>query len=102
MSNYRINIENSVIDHNSSVVRNDYRGTSDTDDAILEELQKIQKELEQTEPLISQTLSDLQDAIRKKNSSKISSIAQRLSTGFAASLLANLASGSLLSFLGIH
>lgn len=101
MSNYNINVTGSTFDHGSSVV-NSHGSLPDKDDAILTELQKIQKELEQSEPLISQALSTLQEAIRKNDSSKISSIARSLSTGTIANVIGNVASGALMTFLRTH
>lgn len=102
MPDYHIKIEGSKFDHGSSVIHNEYGSQKDgVDDAILQELKKIQTFLENTEPMIANAVGELQKALKEQNKPKISGLITQLSTGFAANLLSNLASGSLLRFLGI-
>lgn len=105
MPNYHINISNSTFDHGSSVVSNRSSGISDIDEEgveiLLQELCKLQKDMERMEPLIANALSELQQAIKKQNNSKISDMKNQLSSGFASSVLSNIASALVLSFLGI-
>lgn len=103
MADYNIKIENTVFDNNSCVIRYDYAaGHDDTTKAILQELQKIQGDIAQSEPMIASSLRDLQKAVQERDEPRVSKIAKQLSTGIAAPFLANLASGTLLSFLGIR
>ena len=102
MDNYKIQVNNSTFDHGSSVVKEVYGGVATSQDvAILQELQKIQNQLKDTEPMIVDALSNLEQAIRNQDKPSISKFVRQLSSGVSASFLANLASGSLLSFLGI-
>ena len=103
MSNFYINIDRSTFSNGSSVVRTD-KGADELsiDKSVLSELQQIRNKLEQAEPEIADLLSDLLKAIQEQNKSKASRIVQQISSGFAASALANIASGSLLTFLGIR
>lgn len=104
MPDYNIKISNTTFDHGSSVVHNEYHSATTSisqETAILQELQKIQKSIEHTEPFISDLLLELQHAIKKRDESKLSTIVRQLSTGVVKSVLTNIASKSLLAFLGI-
>ncbi|WP_304432990.1 hypothetical protein [Acutalibacter muris] len=102
MQEYNIKVEKSFFDHGSSVVHHDYHNSqSETDEKLLQELAAISKSLENSEPMVANALKDLHQAIEESNKPKVSSMVAQLSTGFAASLLSTLASGPLLSFLGI-
>ncbi len=102
MPDYHIKIEGSKFDNGSAVVYNQYGGPERKEnDAIMEELQKISASLAQTEPMVANAIRDLQQALKEKNQHKVSNLLAQLSTGFAANVLSNLASGSLLQFLGI-
>ena len=102
MTEYNITISNSKFDRGSSVVKNNFSDSNPKiNEELLSEIVSISERLQKTEPLISKTLQDLLEEIKKKDRRKISDIISTLSTGFASSLLANVASGELLSFLGI-
>lgn len=98
-----IDVKDSKFDHGSSVVRDiQIGGTEAQDGAILQELEEIRHKLAATEPLVAESVAKLERAVRENNKPKISTIIQQLSTGFAATVLANLASPALLAFLGIR
>lgn len=100
----KIEVSNSNFNYNSSVVHTAVEveggAVQAQDQAILNELQQIQDKLDSAAEL-SRTIVNLETAIRAQDRGAISKIVQQVSTGFSASLLANLASGSLLSFLGM-
>ena len=100
--NYNITVNNSKFDHGSSVVSEKSSSrTRDDLDQLLDEIRTLQKKMDQVEPLVSGALSELEKALRENNKPKISEKIKELSTGFAASILANIASPIVLSFLGI-
>ena len=100
---FHFDIKDSKFDHGSSVVKNIQIGGAETHDgAILRELEEIRDKLAATEPLVAESVAKLEQAVRENNKPKISTIIQQLSTGFAATVLANLASPALLAFLGIR
>lgn len=103
MIKYNINVSCSTFDNGSSVVSNNFSNSAVTraDEELLAQLRELQSCLESTEPMISQVLAELQNAIRMQNKSKITDSIRQLSTGFAASFLANVASPLVLSYLGI-
>lgn len=102
MPEYHIEVKESFFDNGSSVVHQDYRnGQSEAEEKLLQELAAISKSLKNSEPMVANALNDLHQAIKESNKPKISSMIAQLSSGFAASLLSTLASGPLLSFLGI-
>lgn len=102
MANYNIKVENSTIDHSSCLIYNapDSARTS-RDEEMLQELQKLQRQIEETEPMIADALSNLEKAIRSQDKPSTSKFIRQLSSGVTASFLANIASASLLRFLGI-
>ena len=51
--------------------------------------------------MIASVVAELQNAIRMQNKSKIAENVKQLSTGFAASFLANVAGPMVLAYLGI-
>lgn len=102
MSDYHINIRNSKFDNGSAVIYNQNGGLEYKEqNAIIEELQKIAEHLTRTEPMLANAISELQQAMKEQNKTKVSNLLSQLSTGFAANVLSNLASGALLRFIGI-
>jgi CHASE3 domain sensor protein len=97
---YNIKVINSNFIDGSGVVINKTALSSD-DREILYELKQLQGKLENVEPMISEKISELQVAIQNQDKPKITNIAKQLSSGFAASVLANAASPYILKFLGI-
>lgn len=99
--NITITANNSSSDNNSQVVgtinENGHIQAQQTE--ILHELQAIQEKLSTAQEL-SERLYELEQAIRENRTSNIQSIIQQLTSNFSSSLLANLASGSLLEMLG--
>lgn len=105
VSDYNIKIHDVTIDHGSSFINNGQMGGVAADDdtaAILRELRGIREQLEKTEPIVAQAVAQLEDAVKAQDRLAVSKIARQLSTGFAASLFANLASGGLLTWLGMR
>lgn len=51
--------------------------------------------------MLANAISELQQAMKEQNKTKVSNLLSQLSTGFAANVLSNLASGALLRFIGI-
>ncbi len=78
-----------------------YYDTRNNNDALILEIKNLQEKLEATEPLLSQTLKALEKAMKKEDKKSVANIARQLSSGFAASVLSNMASATLLKFLGI-
>lgn len=101
MINYNIEVNNSTFDNGSSVVNNSFLDSPKTDAELLVQLRELQKCLEKTEPMIANALAELQNAIHTQNKSKISDSIKQLSSGFAASFLANVAGPLVLAYLGI-
>lgn len=102
--NYSIKLDTLSIDHGSCLINNGQMGgpqAGQTDDAILRELRGISARLAKTEPMIADTVSRLESAIKAQDKPTAAKLTQQLSTGFAASLLSNLASAGLKIFLGI-
>ena len=101
MEKYHIKIEGSTLNH-SQIGHIEYGAAPAlADDAILQELQKIQGSLEKTEPMVANAVEELRQALKKQDKPKVSHLLAQLSTGFAANVLSGLASASLLHFLGI-
>lgn len=101
MINYNIEISCSTFDNGSSVVNNTFSDSAKADAELLAQLRELQTSLEKTEPMIASVVAELQNAIRIQNKSKISESIKQLSTGFAASFLANVAGPMVLAYLGI-
>lgn len=95
MDNYNITVNNSTFGGDSSIVHNDYRDKYSS--VSMDELKDIQKELWNT----ADKLEKLQEAIQKRDDSKISRIISDLSKGTASSILANIASAGLKRLLKI-
>lgn len=101
MINYNIEISCSTFDNGSSVVNNTFSDSAKADAELLAQLRDLQTSLEKTEPMIASVVAELQNAIRMQNKSKIAENVKKLSTGFAASFLANVAGPMVLAYLGI-
>lgn len=97
--NYSISITGSTI-IDSTIGHAEYYTDRDTE-ALIQELNILQEKLEESEPLLAQTLEALESALRGGNKKSIVQITGQLSKGFAASVLSNLASSALLKFLGL-
>ena len=95
---YRINRISGIIHVGRTENRN---SVSPQDEVVLLELQKLQKHLESTEPLISRIVGELRDAIRENNQPKISTTIRDLTTGSIGTVIAGLASTNLKKFLGL-
>lgn len=101
MEKYNIKIEGSTLNH-SQVGHIEYGAAqSAADDAIIQELQKVQNALEKTEPMVANAVSELKQALKEQDKPRASKLIAQLSTGFAANVLSGLASAPLLRFLGI-
>ena len=101
-TNYYIDIKDSTIE-NGVVINNEYiYEQCSIDKELLLEIQRLAASIEKTEPLIAKTLEELKNALEVQNKPRISTLITELSTGTIASFLANIASSSLLSFLGIR
>lgn len=98
--NITINANNSLFNNNSQMVGtiNENGPVQSHETEILHELQAIQEKLSTAQELSDQ-LYELEQAIRENKPSKIQSIVQQLASNFSSSLLANLASGTLLAML---
>lgn len=68
---------------------------------VVRELQAIQRQLESTEPMVAEAVKELRMAIEKQEHSKISDTVRKLTSGFAASVITNIASEGLLHYLGM-
>lgn len=97
-----ISVSESSFDHGSKVVGTIYENANQLNqtDAILKELREIRIKLDETAAL-KQAIISLEEAIRNQDNPKISKIVGQLSSNFSSSLLANVASSGLLTFLGI-
>lgn len=100
--NISFNVNNSNFDHGSSVVKSIHQNgdSSGQADAILTELQEIRMKLTEANDL-SQSLLDLEIALKNQDKPTIARIVGQLSSNFSSSLLANLASSGLSAFLGL-
>lgn len=98
-----INVSGSSFDRGSSVIGSIHEsgGMAEQSDAVLVELREIRERLSEADDL-SRAISSLEEAIRDQDKPKISKITKQLSANFSSSLLANLASGGLMAFLGIN
>lgn len=99
--NITINANHSSFNNNSQMIGtiNENGPVQTQETEILHELRAIQEKLATAQEL-SERLYELEQAIRENRPSKIQSIVQQLASNFSSSLLANLASGSLLAMLG--
>lgn len=103
MADYHFDFRGATIDHGSCGIHTFCAGSAQgtADQTLLRELGEIRDKLERTEPLLASAVSGLERAVREQDQPQIKKLSAQLSTGFAASTLANLASGALLAFLGI-
>lgn len=98
----RLTVSGSEFHDNAAVIRNETHGAeSDKDAEILRELQKVREQLETTNPMIAGTLADLQEAVEAKNKPTIKKLLARFSEESAKTVIASVASKTLLSWMGI-
>lgn len=86
-----------VFNDNSTAVT--YENAFDT--TSLKEMQRIQRKLTAAADELSMLVPELQRAVSKNDKKKVSSVLRQISEGVSAPFIANVASGSLLSLLGL-
>ena len=91
--NISFNISGSTFRDHASVLdqHTEYHGGTDPQDTTVQELRRIQEQLERTQPLIADALANLQEAIEKQDKPTISKVVGQLSSGFAVSVLSSAA-----------
>ena len=87
---------------NAAVVRNEKHAAVPSKDAeILQELQRVRKQLETTEPMIADALATLEEAVKTQDKPTIKKLLGKFAGGTTKAVLAGVASKALLSWMGI-
>ena len=98
---FHIHVQDSTFVNGSSVVSETHYSYDKELCALLKDLEELKNNLENTEPLISDAVSNLQQAIKAQNKHNISKYIGQLTGKTIVSVLSGIATPRILSFLGL-
>lgn len=98
-----VHVENNTIENSTVTVlheENAAPGALDKDTEILSDLERVQERLDETQATLAYLLSQLEEAVKKKDKSNVDKL-RDLVVKSGSTVLAGIASKALLAWLGI-
>ena len=100
MNQYNIEMNRCVLRDEAAVVRNEALPSADNSD-LLRDLEGLANQLTNREPLIANAINELRKAIQEKDEETIQEKAKTLTVGTVAEILKEVASKTVLAYLGL-